>query len=123
MIPSPPSGLTSRAAVPATSKPAPYGFYVDLTELAQQYGWERISSQDSEDLDWKTNKLGAEYWHYQKQQGLNWYQAISEVYSESDLKSLADWNALARVGYDPSTLFLKGIPMPPAAWRWMVLGP
>ncbi len=106
-----------------TRKPVPYGFYVDFTELARQYGWERISSQDSEDLDWKTNKLGAEYWHYQKMHGLNWYQAMREVYAEADLKSLADWNALARAGYDPYILFLKGIPMPPAAWRWNVLGP
>ena len=106
-----------------TPKPVPYGFYADFTELARQYGWERISSQDSEDLDWKTNKLGAEYWHYQKMQGLNWYQAMREVYSETDLKSLADWNALARAGYDPYVLFLKGIPMPSAAWRWNVLEP
>jgi TolB protein len=106
-----------------TPKPVPYGFYVDFTELARQYGWERISSADSEDLDWKTNKLGAEYWHYQKMQGLNWHQAMREMYSESDLKSLADWNTLARAGYAPYVLFLKGIPMPPAAWRWNVVGP
>jgi TolB protein len=106
-----------------TRKPVPYGFYIDYTELARQYGWERISSQDSEDLDWKTNKLGAEYWHYQKMQGLDWYHAMREMYSETDLKSLTDWNALARAGYDPYVLFLKGIPMPSAAWRWNVLGP
>jgi TolB protein len=106
-----------------TPKPVPYGFYVDFTELARQYGWERISSADSEDLDWKTNKLGAEYWHYQKTHGLNWYQAMREMYSENDLKSLADWNTLARAGYAPYVLTLKGIPMTPAAWRWNVLGP
>jgi len=48
---------------------------------------------------------------------------MSEVYPESDLKSLADWNVLARAGYDPYTLFLKGIPMPPTAWRWVVSVP
>jgi hypothetical protein len=96
---------------------------VDFTELARQYGWERISSVDSEDLDWKTNKLGAEYWHYQKQQGLNWYQAMREVYSESDLKSSVEWDALVRAGYDPYQLYLKGVPAPAKAWRWNVLGP
>jgi len=106
-----------------TRKPVPYGFYVDYTELARQYGWERISSADSEDLDWKTNKLGAEYWHYQKTQNLTWYLAMREVYSEAELKALADWNALARAGYGSYVLFLKDIPMPPAAWRWNVLGP
>ncbi len=106
-----------------TKKPVPYGFYVDLTELARQYGWEHISAHDDEELDWRTNKLGAEYWHFQKQQGLNWYQAMREAYAESDLKSLVDWDTLARSGYDSYLLYLKGIPAPAKAWRWNVLGP
>jgi hypothetical protein len=106
-----------------TRKPMAYGFYADFTELARQYGWERISAQDSEDLDWKTNKLGAEYWHYQKTQDLNWYAAMREVYAETDLRVMSDWNALARGGYDPYLLYLKGLPLPPAAWRWNVVGP
>lgn len=105
-------------------KPVLYGFYVDFTELAREYGWERISAQDSDDFNWKSNKIGAEYWHFQKMQGLNWYQAIREVYTESDLKSLTDWIALANQSdYDPYLLALKGIPAPPKAWRWFVLGP
>lgn len=104
-------------------KPVPYGFYVDFTELAREYGWDRISSHDEDDFNWKSNKLAAEYWHFQKTQGLAWYQAMNEVYSESDLKALADWNALTRFGYDPYSLYLKGIPEPAKAWRWAVLGP
>lgn len=103
-------------------KPVPYGFYVDFTELAREYGWDRISSHDEDDFNWKSNKLAAEYWHFQKTQGL-WYQAMNEIYSESDLKSLADWNALGRFGYDPYSLYLKGIPAPSKTWRWSVLGP
>jgi TolB protein len=104
-------------------KPVPYGFWVDLTELARQYGWERISAHDDDELDWRTNKLGAEYWHFQKQHGLNWYQAMREVYAESDLKSLGEWDALGRAGYDPYLLYLKGIPAPAKAWQWNILGP
>ncbi len=104
-------------------KPLPYGFYVDFTELAREYGWDRISSHDEDDFNWKSNKLAAEYWHFQKTHGLNWYQAMNEVYAESDLKALADWNALIRFGYDPYSLYLKGIPAPSKAWRWSVLGP
>ena len=100
-----------------------YGFYVDFTELARQYGWERISSVEGEDLDWKTNKLGAEYWHYQRMQGLNWYQAMREVYAEVDLKALVEWDALARAGYDAYQLYLKGVPAPAKAWRWYALTP
>lgn len=106
-----------------TTKPVPFGFYVDFTELARQYGWERISTHDDPNFDWKTNKLGAEYWHFQRTQGLNWYQAMREIYSESDLKSLLDWDALVRAGYDPYVLYLKDIPEPAKTWRWNVVGP
>jgi TolB protein len=105
-------------------KPVPYGFYVDFTELAREYDWVRISSHDDEGFDWRTNKIAAEYWHYQNQQGLNWYQAMREVFSESDLKALTDWDPLiAQGGYDPYLLYLKGIPAPPKAWKWDALGP
>ena len=106
-----------------TTKAVPFGFYVDFTELARQYGWERISAHDSQDFDWKSNKLGAEYWHFQRTQGLNWYQAMRETYSEADLKSLVEWDSLVRAGYDPYVIYLKGIPEPAKSWRWNVLSP
>lgn len=106
-----------------TEKPVPYGFYVDFTELAREYGWERISSQNSSDFDWKTNKIGAEYWHFQRTQGLNWYQAMRELYSDSEIRTAGDWNALVQSGYDPYVLNLKDIPGPAKAWQWNVLGP
>lgn len=104
-------------------KPVPYGFYIDFTELAREYGWDRISSHDEAEFTWKTNRVGAEYWHYQRQDGLNWYQAMREVYAESALNSFAEWNAAAKLGYDAYVLVLKGIPEPPKAWRWNALGP
>jgi TolB protein len=104
-------------------KPVPYGFYFDFTELAREYGWLRISSHDDDDFNWKTNKLAAEYWHFQKTDDQNWYSAMSEVYSESDLKASTDWLSLVKFGYDPYSLFLKGIPAPSKSWRWYVLGP
>ncbi len=106
-----------------TTKPVPYGFWVDFTELARQYGWERISAHDSDEFDWKTNKIGAEYWHYQQQHGLNWYQAMREVYSEAELKSLVEFDTLVRTGYNPYVIYLKGIPLPAKAWQWNVLAP
>jgi TolB protein len=107
-----------------TFKPVPYGFYVDYTELAQQYGWTRISSHDDPDFDWKSDKIGAEYWHSQQTQGLAWYPAMRQVYSASDLKAIGDWNSLAAAaGYDPYLLYLKEIPAPASVWRWSELGP
>ncbi len=104
-------------------KPPAYGFYVDFTDLARQYGWTRISSADGDDFDWKTNKIGAEYWHIERRQGLNWYQAMREVYAEDDLQSISDWNNLAKLGYDGYLLYLKGIPAPARAWKWYALTP
>lgn len=106
-----------------TIKPVPHGFYVDFTELARQYGWRRISAHDGEEFDWKTNKLGAEYWHYQKSHGLNWYQAMREVYSESELKAIVEYDALVKSGYEPYVIYLKGIPLPAKAWQWNALAP
>ena len=58
------------------------------------------------------------------QQGMNWYQAIRQVYAETDLTSLTDWNSLTgKYEYDTSVLYLKGIPKPSKAWLWSVLGP
>ena len=39
----------------------PYGYYIDFTELAREYGWERISSHDDPDFNWRSNKLATEY--------------------------------------------------------------
>jgi len=45
------------------------------------------------------------------------------LYAESDVKAVAEWDALVRADYDPYLLYLKGIPQPAKAWRWNVLGP
>ncbi len=104
-------------------KAVPYGFYLDLTELAREYGWERISSHNEEDFDWRSDKTAAEYWHYQQQQGLNWYQAMREVYAETDLNPIVEWDSLVKSSYEPYLLYLKGIPAPAKEWRWYALSP
>ncbi len=107
-----------------TKKPVPYGFYVDVTELAREYGWERISSNDDIDFSWRTNKIAAEYWHYQNLEGLNWYQAMRQVFADADIGSVAEWNSLVtKGGFDAYLLYYKGIPAPAKAWQWYVLGP
>ncbi|MBI3536693.1 MAG: PD40 domain-containing protein [Chloroflexi bacterium] len=104
-----------------TKKPLPYGFYVDVTELAREYGWTRISSADDADFNWKTDKIATEYWHFQKTQGLKWYAAISEVYAESEVKPIAEWNSLIRSGTEAYLLYLKAIPAPAKAWKWNLM--
>lgn len=102
----------------------PHGYYVDFTELARAYGWQRISSHDDPDFDWRTNKLGSEYWHYQKTDGLEWYNAMSQLYAPDDLSPKFDWDLLVRkLGIQPMRLYLKQIPPPPSAWKWYALLP
>ena len=104
-------------------KTIPVGYYVDFTDLARAYGWERISSYDDPTLSWKENNTGMEFWHFQKTGGLNWYAAVSELHSPSTLVAAFDWNTLLRQKTDPYLLVLKGIPAPPSAWRWFGMFP
>jgi hypothetical protein len=102
----------------------PSGYYTDFTELAREYGWMRISAHDDPGFDWRSNLLATEYWHYQKADGLNWYDALSEVYASSDLRSYLDWKRIEQAwGVDEMRVFFKGIPPPPSAWKWFALLP
>ncbi len=102
----------------------PYGYYIDFTEMAREYGWERISSHDDPDFNWRTNKLATEYWHYQKTDGLNWYDAMKEVYSPSELANYLEWNKVMRTwGVEEMRLLFKNLPPPPTAWKWFALVP
>lgn len=100
------------------------GYYVDVTELARQYGWRRISSHTLPDFDWRDNFLALEYWHYEKKDGLTWWDAIREVYPSSDLGTLFTYDALRRQQYNPLTAMLKGVWLPPEMYgRFSALEP
>jgi len=105
------------------AKPIPTGYYIDFTELAQQYGWQRISSYDDPTLSWKTDATAMEFWHFQKTDGLVWYDALRALYSRQTLAQAFDWNALLAQKHDEYLLALKGVPAPPGAWKWAALGP
>ncbi len=103
-------------------KSIPTGYYVDFTELARRYGWERISSYDDDaTLSWKENKLGSEYWHFQRTDGLTWYAALKELYSDQTLAEAIDWNALLKQGENEYLLSLKQVPAPAGAWPFFAL--
>jgi TolB protein len=104
-------------------KTIPVGYYVDFTQLAHDYGWNRISSYDDPQRSWKENNTGMEFWHFQKTGGLAWYPALQELYSRDTLTSAVDWNELIKEKQDNYLLPLKGIPAPPGAWRWFALSP
>jgi TolB protein len=89
------------------------GYYVDLTELLRQYGWRRIPAHTESYFDWRRDYNGIEFWHYQKTDGLTWWQAIQEIYAPKDLGNIFSYQTLVRAHYDNSTIIEKGVPVPP----------
>ncbi len=59
----------------------PEGYYIDLTRLAQDYDWERAAAGS----DWRANSNTINYWLFYKRDGLSWYEAMREIYTEAQL--------------------------------------
>jgi hypothetical protein len=59
----------------------PEGYYVDLTQLAADYGWEWSPAG----RDWRGNFNSTNYWMFRKTNGLTWFEAMREIYTEPQL--------------------------------------
>jgi TolB protein len=108
------------------------GYYVDMTALAREYGWERISSHDDEEYSWTWHFLAFEYWHYQKRladdarmgansSAANWYQAMLDVYPQEKLDGYFTWQKMRTIREDPHLIALKGVPLPLEVKPWWAL--
>ena len=62
-------------------KSIPSGYYVDFTTLAADYGWERRNALSN----WRTSYFDIEWWHFQKTEGMSWYDCMLELYPESEV--------------------------------------
>ena len=101
----------------------PQGYYVDITDLADTYGWDRISAIDKPDYSWKWHFLAIEYWHHQQDEGLNWYGAMQQVYDEERLSELFTWDQLLQEGVKEWFIVYTGVPVPMSENRWQLLQP
>ncbi len=91
----------------------PAGYYVDLTRLAYRYGWHRIASYEEADFDWHSDSVGREFWHYQRADGLTWWQAMRDIYPLETVEQFYEWSVCTdQLGMDPTWLHAKGIPTP-----------
>jgi TolB protein len=63
----------------------PSGYYVDLTALAADYGWEPIPAG----TDWRANYNSINFWMFVKPDGLSWYDAMRELYTEPQMGGFA----------------------------------
>ncbi len=58
-------------------KPIPPGYYVDFTTIAADYGWERRNALSN----WRNSYFDVEWWHFQKTEGMSWYECMLEIYT------------------------------------------
>ena len=50
---------------------------MDVTALAKRHGWERIACYAiEEDYHWQTDSNATEYWHYERTDGLVWWEVM-----------------------------------------------
>jgi TolB protein len=93
--------------------PIPEGYYVDLTALAKRHGWERIAAYAiAEDYHWSSDSNGTEYWHYERTDGLNWWQAMQQIYALETLETHVGWEAGLERAQNEEMMRSKGVPTP-----------
>jgi TolB protein len=89
----------------------PEGYYVDLTQLAQDYGWERLAAG----LDWRANANSINFWEFIRTDGLDWYAAMREIYAEGPLVNFAPTPVAPGAGSAPATAVATSTPARAAA--------
>ncbi len=62
-------------------KEIPEGYYVDFTTIAADYGWERRNALSN----WRQSYFDIEWWHFQKTEGMSWYECMLELYPEEEV--------------------------------------
>jgi len=91
----------------------PAGYYVDVTALGKLHGWERIACYAIEgDYHWNTDSNGTEYWHYERTDGLAWWDAMLQIYPLETVEQHVGWNEGLRKAQSVEMMHSKGIPTP-----------
>lgn len=61
----------------------PAGYYVDITEITQDYGWERLPAQRT----WQSNFSAIQFWVFIKTDGIAWADAMRELYTPEEVEN------------------------------------
>lgn len=104
-------------------KAIPAGYYVDITDIAESFDWERIASVDQPDFSWTWHFLAIEYWHFQQDENMDWYAAMRQVYPDEELAALFNWEALQKEDIPDWHIVFTGVPVPLDEYRWGWLHP
>ncbi len=89
----------------------PGGYWVDFSALAARRGWQRIPSLVRGDLDWRRSWTGIEYWHYERRDGLRWFEAASQVYTHAELVEALNPDRLRGLDVPLNRLVRLGFPV------------
>lgn len=91
----------------------PAGYYVDVTAIARRHGWDRIATYAIEgDYDWHTSSNGTEYWHYERSDGLLWWDAMQQIYELKTLLHQVGWEVGLKKAQSQEMMRSKGVPTP-----------
>lgn len=63
----------------------PQGYYIDLTEIAEDYGWLPLPAGS----DWRLNFNAMNYWAFHKPSGLTWVEAMLEIWTRDQVNAFA----------------------------------
>ncbi|HLA43130.1 MAG TPA: hypothetical protein VJZ27_06825, partial [Aggregatilineales bacterium] len=66
----------------------PPGYYVDLTKLFADFGWERTLA----DRTWRSNFSAVLFWQFEKREDLSWEDAMLEIYSQQEVQDFIEGN-------------------------------
>ncbi len=92
----------------------PSGYWVDFTALAARHGWRRINANARPGFDWRRDWAAIEYWHYERRDGLRWFEAARQVYGDDELAAAFDPARLRALAIPLSRLSRQGFP---AGWH------
>jgi TolB protein len=91
----------------------PGGYYADVTALGKRHGWHRIACYAIDgDYHWDTHSNGTEYWHYERTDGLPWWDAMLQLYEPEILEENVGWEAGLANRQSEEMMRSKGVPQP-----------
>ena len=94
-------------------QPIPGGYYADVTAIAKRHGWERIACYAIEDdYHWNSDSNATEYWHYERTDGMPWWEAMSQIYTAQQLEESVGWQVSLGKAQTEEMMLSKGIPTP-----------
>ena len=93
----------------------PPGYYIDLTQLADDYGWQRVAARRT----WQYNFGAIQFWEFHKTDGKSWQEAMLEIYRPDELANfLSDATSIPTPQPLPTTTATPSVsrsptPIPP----------